>query len=204
MNVMKWAGLTFTVCLLLSANTHADQALYESRCSSCHGINGQGQSASATPAIAGLDKTYLQRQLQHFKQGIRGNSSADMQSQIMAQMAKPLSTSQIDALADYLSQKPFVNAPLLPSNGGLAGAGLYRNCQSCHGAKAQGSSGMSAPRLAGQHPEYLRRQLANFKDGHRGRHAEDVYGKQMADIAQSLPEAERLEKVLQFISHLGK
>lgn len=42
-------------------------------------------------------------------------------------------------------------------------------CGTCHGAtmQGQGAAGLLAPRLAGQHPIYLARQLYLFKDGSR-------------------------------------
>lgn len=42
-------------------------------------------------------------------------------------------------------------------------------CGTCHGAtmQGQGTAGILAPRLAGQHPIYLARQLYLFKDGSR-------------------------------------
>lgn len=40
------------------------------------------------------------------------------------------------------------------------------DCVSCHGAQAQGAG--TFPRLAGQHKEYLLRQIEVFKNGTRG------------------------------------
>lgn len=55
-------------------------------------------------------------------------------------------------------------------------------CAACHGA--DGNSTITAnPKLAGQHPEYLDKQLANFKDGSR---ANPV----MSGIAAALSEEE--------------
>jgi cytochrome c553 len=39
-------------------------------------------------------------------------------------------------------------------------------CASCHGAQAQGAG--TFPRLAGQHQEYLLRQIEVFQNGTRG------------------------------------
>jgi cytochrome c oxidase subunit II len=45
---------------------------------------------------------------------------------------------------------------------------------------------LNAPKIAGQDPWYLRKQLENFKGGLRGTHQEDVFGQQMAPMARTL------------------
>lgn len=182
----------------------SNKEFFQNRCSNCHGTKGEGLESSFAPAISGLDVTYLKRQLSHFKQGIRGGSQQDPQGFMMAQISKSLTSGQIDSISNYLSQQDFINSPPAKSNGGFRGAGLYRNCQSCHGAKAQGSKGMGAPRLAGQNTEYLKRQITNFKDGIRGNNPDDKFGHQMALIAESLSDDSAIEAILQFISHKGK
>jgi cytochrome c553 len=48
------------------------------------------------------------------------------------------------------------------------GAGLYaRLCASCHGPSGQGDAKHEVPQIAGQHYEYLRRQIYNAVDGRR-------------------------------------
>lgn len=48
------------------------------------------------------------------------------------------------------------------------GAALYRRlCQSCHGPSAEGAARSMVPRLAGQHYEYLMRQIYDAVDGRR-------------------------------------
>ena len=39
-----------------------------------------------------------------------------------------------------------------------------RNCTWCHSGSAQGYT--PAPRLAGQRPQYIEKQLVNFRDAH--------------------------------------
>lgn len=204
MNAIRLVGYFFASFLLFPIGTNADEALYQSRCAACHGNSGEGLEAMSAPAIAGLDQQYLTRQLEHFRSGVRGSQTSDSQGVLMAQISKSLSDQDITALATYLSSQPFINAEPAASNGGFVGAGLYRNCQSCHGAKAQGSAGMQAPRLAGQHRDYLKRQLTNFRNGLRGSHPDDKLGQQMKVIADGLTDDQAIEKILQFISHKGK
>jgi len=71
------------------------------------------------------------------------------------------------------------------------GAEYYNDqyCMTCHGADGMGSEGISAPRLAGMEPWYLKRQLENFRSGVRGSHAMDLQGREMQPMAVPLTDA---------------
>lgn len=62
-------------------------------------------------------------------------------------------------------------------------------CMTCHGADGMGSEGISAPRLAGMEPWYLKRQLENFRSGARGTHEMDLQGREMRPMAMLLTDA---------------
>mgnify|MGYP000101617289 CR=1 FL=1 len=190
------------VCLLSSGLVQADADVYGQQCAACHGPAGGGNQAMQAPAIAGLDKVYLSRQLTHFKTGVRGNNPGDTSGMMMAAMAKPLTEAQINRLATYLASQPFISAKPPAETGGFMGRGLYRNCGSCHGAQAQGEPQMNTPRLAGQHSWYLLAQLKKFKSGLRGKHVKDKYGKQMHLVSQGLDFDNLLPSILAHISHL--
>ena len=64
-----------------------------------------------------------------------------------------------------------------------AAQGLYVTCANCHGTEGQGVWSTNAPRLAGMSDWYLVRQLNNFRTGVRGRHPQDFYGAQMAELS---------------------
>lgn len=63
-------------------------------------------------------------------------------------------------------------------------------CGGCHGPEGQGNPVLGAPRLAGQHPEYLVTQLQNFKAGRRGYDASDTHGAQMRAVAGGLSDSD--------------
>lgn len=69
----------------------------------------------------------------------------------------------------------------------VLGAAAYATCTACHGAQGEGVAAMNAPKLSGQDPQYLKLQLRNYKLGRRGTHEDDIYGRQMALLAASLP-----------------
>lgn len=73
-------------------------------CAACHGLDGKtsnaqpGVAASLIPVIAGQDRYYLEEQLFNWHSGARSNSPAE----IMNIAVKGLTTSELQALAEYL------------------------------------------------------------------------------------------------------
>ncbi|MDX1555861.1 MAG: cytochrome c oxidase subunit II, partial [Xanthomonadales bacterium] len=67
----------------------AGQALY-AVCSACHGAEGEGNQAVNAPKLAGQERTYLERQLHNYKNGIRGTAEGDTLGQQMVGMAATL------------------------------------------------------------------------------------------------------------------
>jgi len=82
------------------------------------------------------------------------------------------------------------------------GKALYAVCSTCHGDSGQGMPDMNGPRLAGREEWYLKRQLQNFKSGVRGRDSRDVYGQQMAPMAQLLQDDQAIADVVAYINSL--
>jgi cytochrome c553 len=82
------------------------------------------------------------------------------------------------------------------------GKSFYAVCATCHGPDARGMREMNAPALAGREEWYLVRQLQNFKSGVRGTDPGDIYGLQMAPMAQVLPDSQAIEDVAAYLSSL--
>ena len=80
-----------------------------------------------------------------------------------------------------------------------AGEARYAPCAGCHGPKGQGMRETGAPKLAGQSPWYLIRQLQHFKSGLRGTHEADTRGQQMRPFARTLPDYEAMADVVAYI-----
>jgi len=83
-----------------------------------------------------------------------------------------------------------------------AGEALFAPCVACHGANGAGNMALNAPGIAGQSESYLRRQLWEFKNGKRGKHADDVPGSQMRPMAATLPDHEAIAKVAAYVASL--
>jgi len=139
-------------------------------CASCHGPRGDSISP-AFPKIAGQRPEYLENQLK----ANRDRTRADPMAQAyMWGMTSQLGDDMIKRLAAFYSgQKPAPgkagNAALMQKGGAIYAQGIpeakIQPCASCHGKSAEGNAVF--PRLAGQHAEYLVKQLVLFKSALR-------------------------------------
>jgi cytochrome c553 len=139
-------------------------------CGTCHGPQGNSTQPKF-PRLAGQHAGYLAAQLKAFRAQSRGDPDA---VGYMWGMASELTDNTIDALASYYSaQKAEASAardPTLVARGreiyehGIASQGVPA-CSACHGPDAHGLQDF--PRLAGQHAQYILKQLASFQSSMR-------------------------------------
>ncbi|MCF8199594.1 MAG: cytochrome c4 [Sulfuritalea sp.] len=140
--------------------------IVRSRCSLCHGP--EGESASAVyPRLAAQHPDYIVKQLTDFREGRR-------KSDTMSDMAKDLKDEEIAGLAEYFSGKKA--AVRQPGDVDFAAVGKFifqrgnpysgvPACASCHGPNGHGTQRL--PRLAGQHRAYIEIQLKEFSKRER-------------------------------------
>ncbi len=111
----------------------------------------------SVPRLVGQHPEYLVAALQEYKADQR--SHATMHAQ-----ASELSDQDMADIAAYFSGTVLTPGPV-PANAPPAPAAVAI-CAACHGA-----TGISAvanyPNLAGQHADYLKREIAEYKDGGR-------------------------------------
>lgn len=139
-------------------------------CATCHGPQGRS-AAPKFPQLAGQRATYLVAQMKNFRSQSRGDPDA---LAYMWGMAANLDDELINGLAAYYSaQRPVAGGrsdPALVAHGreiftnGVAAEGIPP-CGSCHGPSAAGTD--EFPRLAGQHAQYLLKQLRSFQNNLR-------------------------------------
>jgi cytochrome c553 len=174
MNILKIllllliSGTSAGLSLAADSEAGAQKAVV---CNGCHGTKGKSGNPQR-PNLAAQQVDYFISQLNAFKNGSRANP-------MMQAMAINLKEEDIENLAAYYASLPPV------SSGGeqtLAEEGLTRAslCLGCHGAKGEGNG--EIPRLAGQHPEYLERQLHYFKTGSRKNAQMQVMVQTLSDI----------------------
>jgi len=131
-------------------------------CNACHGENGVPQDKTI-PVIWGQQQGYLYLQLRDYRRGDRKN---EPMQQVVAEMER----SDMMALAEYYSQKPWpdLRQPRAPQP--VASQALRANvalgCTGCHLGEYQGAG--TQPRLAGQIREYMAQTMLAFRTGERG------------------------------------
>ncbi|MSQ49468.1 MAG: c-type cytochrome [Betaproteobacteria bacterium] len=107
------------------------------------------------------------------------------------------------AFQAWLAGQPTVAQTIKHASGDVAaGKPLYAVCSACHGAQAEGNHALHAPKLSGLGDWYLRRQLKNYKQGVRGTHDKDVYGKMMVPMAATLADDIAINNVSAYIQSL--
>ncbi len=79
------------------------EQLYRFQCVECHGEQGEGDAAQFYPRVNGQHYRYLRREMIAIRDGARGNANPKM-----VEIIKPLSDTQIAALADYMSRIPLL------------------------------------------------------------------------------------------------
>jgi cytochrome c553 len=70
-------------------------------CMACHGPSGAGNPGPAYPHVAGQQSWYTARRLQEYRTGVTNERDGAL-FQTMAQVAKPLTDQEIQALASYM------------------------------------------------------------------------------------------------------
>ncbi len=83
-----------------------------------------------------------------------------------------------------------------------AGKAAYMVCASCHGQNGEGNAALNAPRIAGQEPWYVSRQLAAYRAGHRGTAPGDTFGMQMRPMAMTTADPATEANLIEYITTL--
>lgn len=129
-------------------------------CSACHLPSGAGRPDGTFPQLAGQHATVLIKQIADIRAGRRDNP-------IMYPFAKTLVDPQeLADVAAYIQTLPIPHdngrGPDDPAKLAL-GEKLYkRDCTVCHGEHGEGNEQKFYPVLAGQHYEYMLRQIRDI------------------------------------------
>lgn len=158
-------------------------------CVACHGPNGNSTDPQY-PILAGQSWRYIYIQLKDFKEGRRTDP-------VMTPMAANLSRDEMIALGNFFAAqkaKPIA----FKADGARVAAGKKISdavlCPMCHLGGFAGQN--EIPRVAGQHPEYVRKQLHDFKERKRTNDAGN-----MTSVAGTLSDDD-IESLAQYIANL--
>jgi cytochrome c553 len=165
-------------------------------CQGCHGEFGISTNPDI-PKLAGQFGNYISKQVRNYQSGRRTH-------QIMSAMAATISEDDLADVAAYFASQDKMkrngsaNNPSgkkLFSNSDVSTLGLA--CINCHGEQGQGLEPKISvfPVIGGQHKDYIRQQLINFRDGNRTNSPNGMMNK----MAGSLTDAQ-IESLAEYVS----
>lgn len=174
-------------------------------CSPCHGTAGEGHISEFSPKLSGQEDWYLTRQINNFKNNLRGVHDGERWAKQMNFHMQEFSDAQIESFVEYIMTFEDTPAEITISGDVARGETLYaQSCVACHGAEGMGNVALNSPRVAGMADWYMVRQLQNFRNGHRGEGEGDLYGQQMVPFAKVLPDEQALLDVVSYINTLAR
>jgi cytochrome c553 len=158
-------------------------------CAACHGVDGNSPSGQF-PSLSGQTVRYLYLQMKDFKEGRRKDP-------LMTPMAANLSKQDMYDLAAYFAaQKPTPSSFKVESNKVTEGKKIADAalCTMCHQGGFAGQN--EIPRVAGQHYEYIVKQLKDFRAKARTNDAGN-----MTSVSKGLTD-EQIDALAQYITNL--
>lgn len=179
-------------------------------CAACHGADGNS-AAPTFPKLAGQHPKYTAKQLNDMKVDPAKGGRMVVE---MAAIVANLTDQDIADIAAYYGAKTIQGGAVDPDlrakgesvfRAGNKAKGLAA-CTGCHSPDGKGNNGAAYPALAGQHPEYIEKQLKAFRlaaeePSAQGARVNDGEAKIMRDIASRMSDLE-IRAVASFISGL--
>lgn len=173
-------------------------------CGACHGADGNS-SAPTFPKLAGLGEKYILKQLKDIKLWDLEQDAAKKPKtgRAVLEMTGLLANLNDQDLADIAAYYASKSTQLSGSkkievqvNSGILvdalelGERVYRAgnatsgvpaCTGCHAPDGKGNAPAGYPRLSGQHPEYIEKQLRAFRAGDRTNDGDQMIMRSIAD-----------------------
>lgn len=196
------AGVVLGLGLVTSAYGAGDPEAGKANaavCAGCHGQGGQQPVMGEYPKLSGLGAVYIHRQLVNIQSGKRN----------VAQMAGILngkSDQDLQDLAAYFDSQDMIIGKADPDlvdagqklfRGGNMASGVPA-CAGCHNPHGLGNGPAGFPRLSGQNPAYVVKQLKAYRSGERSTGAQSQI---MMNVAARLTDAE-IEAVASYVTGL--
>ena len=192
-------ALTMLLLGLASVFAHAQPAAQSaspaappakaSVCVACHGPNGNSTDTTY-PILAGQTARYLYLQLRDYQEGRRAH-------ELMTPMVVGLTRDEMRELADYFSrQKPAPQTFKSDPNKAVLGKRKADEtlCTMCHLGGFAGQN--EIPRVAGQHYDYIVKQMRDFKARKRTNDAGN-----MTSVANTLSDTD-IENLAHYLTGL--
>jgi len=157
-------------------------------CLGCHGIEGYNNAYPAyhVPRLGGQKRAYVENALRAYRDGTR-------QHPTMVAQGGSLSDSDIANIGAWLEN--FGSATDAATVESVAGIDAATACVACHGEAGEGVV-PQPPTLSGQHQDYLKNALMQYRDGSRS-------GTVMSAFAATLSEDDIEAVTLYYASQNG-
>lgn len=128
-------------------------------CLGCHGIDGYRNAYPSyrVPKLGGQKRAYVETALRAYRDGTREHPTMNAQS-------GSLSEQDIASVAAWLEQYGEIQDASTAES--VAGIDAAKTCITCHGETGVGVA-PQPPTLAGQHQDYLRHALQQYRSGER-------------------------------------
>lgn len=210
--VMKKFAILCGVVLFASGSVLAQDGDFDrgqelsQTCAACHGADGNSL-AGDFPSIAGQHSKYIAKQLRDYQIGAESNGERGRYNMLMADSVSGLSEQDMLDLAAYfsaqehnvigtdLSEEEIAQAQQLYLAGdeerGITG------CAACHGPRGNGMGLAAFPVIGGQHSQYTRLMLEQFRDEDRSNDPNSM----MRDVASRLSQ-EDIDLLSRYLSGL--
>nr|WP_324257439.1 c-type cytochrome [Cellvibrio fontiphilus] len=209
-NALLSLGLVAVAQGALAAGDATAGAAKAAVCGACHGADGNSM-VGTFPKLAGLGEKYLLKQLQDIQawdleQDAAKKATTGRKVPEMVGLLANLNDQDLaDIAAHYAAQTTQLSGSKeleVQVNSGLKvdamalGARTFRAgniatgvpaCTGCHAPDGKGNTAAGFPRLSGQHPEYIEKQLRAFRAGDRTNDGDQMT---MRSIAAQLSDAE--------------
>ena len=184
-----WALLlAFAARAALAQDVDAGRKKAEA-CAACHGPNGNSTQPQI-PILAGQNFRYLYFELRDFKEGRRKHP-------IMDPLVASLSKEDMFDLAAYFAAQTPVSTQFSPDPAKAAKGKAKAEevlCTMCHLGRFKGQN--EIPRVAGQHYEYIVKQLHDFRAQRRTNDAGN-----MTSVAKTLSDTD-IDDLAEYIAGL--
>lgn len=165
-------------------------------CQGCHGEFGNS-TTGLIPKLAGQYSQYIEKQVRNYWAGTRSHH-------IMNAAAATVNEADLPDVAAYFARQPRMLGD--GSEGKPAGKNLYLSgdasklvlaCVNCHGIKGKGLDPNISmfPVIGGQHSDYIRKQLVDFRERIRTNSPNGI----MNTIAKNLTDDE-IEALADYVS----
>ena len=183
--------VALTLPLAVPAGAQGDDAARKlaEPCFACHGPNGNSQNPDY-PVLAGQSWRYTYIELKDFKEGRRTDP-------VMSAMAASLSRDDMIALGNFFAAQKPLPIPF-KADGARVEAGRKTSdavlCPMCHLGGFVGQNEIH--KVAGQYPQYIKKQLEDFKAKRRTNDAGN-----MTSVAGTLSDDD-IENLAHYIANL--